>query len=540
MGGEAILVVDDAEANRTLTDIVLTDDGFDVHTAAAGGEALALLRGFHPDLMLVDIRMPGMDGLELTRRVKQSERTRDIVVVALTACAAEGDQQKAAAAGCDGYITKPIDTRRLGAQVRKYLAQRTSGSQTESIPAGGTPASGRGVEALRRRFLEEGILQSRQMLECLNQQFDVANASGLLHRWVGAAGILGYTNISEWALQGVELLSAPAPDTERLRTVLTDLGFAFSELVEAGHHPLPESIVQVLSGKRIALVGFTTEMVEALCGGLERAGALPRLFAAEESPDSAPVRDCHAILYHVRRETMRTRWLAPDAPISPDQALLLVGGREHIMRVDSAVQARVREFLIDGWQPEEALLRLGFALSRADTRTFTTSSAEGPRGTHRETSLLPDCAPPEILVADDDPLVRTMVQTTLQNHGMRCRLATTGSEALQVVRECRPHAALLDVGMPGMDGYQVLAAIREACLPVFVILLTARSHEKDISRGFTLGADDYIVKPFNLVELVARLRRLLRVPPGRMNPQMAGELLAGLVDRGLDFNEPRL
>ena len=185
MGGEAILVVDDAEANRTLTDIVLTDDGFDVHTAAAGGEALALLRGFHPDLMLVDIRMPGMDGLELTRRVKQSERTRDIVVVALTACAAEGDQQKAAAAGCDGYITKPIDTRRLGDQVRKYLAQRTSGSQTESIPAGGTPASGRGVEALRRRFLEEGILQSRQMLECLNQQFDVANASGLLHRWVG-------------------------------------------------------------------------------------------------------------------------------------------------------------------------------------------------------------------------------------------------------------------------------------------------------------------------------------------------------------------
>ena len=132
---------------------------------------------------------------------------------------------------------------------------------------------------------------------------------------------------------------------------------------------------------------------------------------------------------------MRTRWLAPDAPISPDQALLLVGGREHIMRVDSAVQARVREFLIDGWQPEEALLRLGFALSRADTRTFTTSSAEGPRGTHRETSLLPDCAPPEILVADDDPLVRTMVQATLQNHGMRCRLAATGFEALHMIRE---------------------------------------------------------------------------------------------------------
>jgi two-component system OmpR family response regulator len=69
--------------------------------------------------------------------------------------------------------------------------------------------------------------------------------------------------------------------------------------------------------------------------------------------------------------------------------------------------------------------------------------------------------------------------------------------------------------MPGMDGYQVLAAIRKECLPVPVILLTARSQENDISRGFVLGADDYIVKPFNLVELVARLRRLLRRPPGK-------------------------
>jgi len=120
MGGEAILVVDDAEVNRTLTDIVLTDEGFDVHTAAGGGEALSLLRSFHPDLMLVDIRMPGMDGLELTRRVKQNERTRDVVVVALSACAEEGYEQKAAATSCDGYITKPIDTHMLGTQVRKY------------------------------------------------------------------------------------------------------------------------------------------------------------------------------------------------------------------------------------------------------------------------------------------------------------------------------------------------------------------------------------------------------------------------------------
>jgi CheY-like chemotaxis protein len=371
------------------------------------------------------------------------------------------------------------------------------------------------VEALRRRFLEEGILQCHQMLECLHEQFDAANASSVLHRWVGAAGILGYANISDWALQGVELLTAPARDPERLRAVLTDLLFAFSELVQDGHRPVPEAIVHALSGKRIALVGFAKDVVGTFCTGLERAGALPRLFAAEEPPDSAPVRDCDAVVYHVRRETLRTRWMAADAPLSPDQALVLAGGREHIMRVNSAVQARVREFLIDDWQTEEALLRLGFSLSRARASASTTPRAEGRCGTHTAAgNSLPEGAFPEILIADDDPLVRTMVRATLQNHGMRCRLAATGAEALQIANECRPNAAVLDVGMPEMDGYQVLAAIREGGLPVHVILLTARSQEGDISRGFKLGADDYIVKPFNLVELVARLRRLLRRSPG--------------------------
>ena len=63
--------------------------------------------------------------------------------------------------------------------------------------------------------------------------------------------------------------------------------------------------------------------------------------------------------------------------------------------------------------------------------------------------------------------------------------------------------------MPGMDGFEVLAAIRQAALPVKVIMLTARQHERDVLRGFGLGADDYVVKPFNPLELAARLKRLL-------------------------------
>jgi DNA-binding response OmpR family regulator len=78
-----------------------------------------------------------------------------------------------------------------------------------------------------------------------------------------------------------------------------------------------------------------------------------------------------------------------------------------------------------------------------------------------------------------------------------------------MIRELCPQAAVLDVNMPGMDGFEVLAAIRQADLPLKVIMLTARQHERDVLRGFELGADDYVVKPFNPMELAARLKRFL-------------------------------
>jgi DNA-binding response OmpR family regulator len=114
-----------------------------------------------------------------------------------------------------------------------------------------------------------------------------------------------------------------------------------------------------------------------------------------------------------------------------------------------------------------------------------------------------------VLIADDDPTVLALVGASLKNFGMDCQTASDGRSAVDAIRRERPHAAILDVNMPGMDGYQVLAAIRSEKLPVRVLLLTARQQEQDILRGFTLGADDYLVKPFNPMELVARLKRLL-------------------------------
>jgi len=207
MPGEPILIVDDTPVNLKLTRIILVNEGYKVLTAASAEEALELLRGFHPDLVLADIQLPGIDGLELTRRIKQDENTRDITVVALTAFASKGDEQKAIDAGCDGYITKPIDTRSLGARIRALLDRRAESRAGPAPPASPDPAHPDGVaaippaelRALRRRFLDEVQERARQWLLDLEGQFNANEAARVVHQWIGAGGLLGYTALSRLA-----------------------------------------------------------------------------------------------------------------------------------------------------------------------------------------------------------------------------------------------------------------------------------------------------------------------------------------------------
>src|SRR5437016_1582158 len=113
MGGEPVLVVDDNPVNLKLVRAVLGAEGYDVRTASDGTEALAVLAQFRPRLILMDLRLPDANGFDLTRKLKADPETRDIVIVAVTAYAIPGDEEKAQSAGCSGYITKPLDTRTL-------------------------------------------------------------------------------------------------------------------------------------------------------------------------------------------------------------------------------------------------------------------------------------------------------------------------------------------------------------------------------------------------------------------------------------------
>lgn len=121
--GVAVLIVDDNPTNLKLLSYVLSSQGYDVQTAGDAISALAALKERRPQVILMDLQLPGMDGLELSRRLKMDPATRDIVILAVTAYAMKGDEQRARAAGCDGYVAKPIDTRTFPALVASYLAR---------------------------------------------------------------------------------------------------------------------------------------------------------------------------------------------------------------------------------------------------------------------------------------------------------------------------------------------------------------------------------------------------------------------------------
>jgi CheY-like chemotaxis protein len=117
-----ILVVEDNEVNQVLARAVLEREGYRVDVAANSAEALLRVSARLPDLILMDIQLGGEDGLALTRRLKADPATAMIPIVALTALAMAGDRERALNAGCEGYISKPINTRTFPAQVRGYVS----------------------------------------------------------------------------------------------------------------------------------------------------------------------------------------------------------------------------------------------------------------------------------------------------------------------------------------------------------------------------------------------------------------------------------
>jgi CheY-like chemotaxis protein len=121
MAGEKILLIEDNEVNRRLAGFLLRSQDYQVREAPSAKDAFEILKTEQVDLIVMDIQLPGMDGLEATTKLKAEPATANIPVIAVTSYAMAGDRDKALAAGCSGYVTKPIDKTIFLAEISRHL-----------------------------------------------------------------------------------------------------------------------------------------------------------------------------------------------------------------------------------------------------------------------------------------------------------------------------------------------------------------------------------------------------------------------------------
>jgi len=232
--------------------------------------------------------------------------------------------------------------------------------------------------------------------------------------------------------------------------------------------------MSALNGRTIALAALDSQQLLAVSAAIETAGGDWQAFG--RTPELAKLRSFDALICGAAAANELSAAGVP---------LLIVGAPE----ADNA-----HDFVLPPVRGEEVVLRL--------QRLFDGGAI------HRA----PIAETPVILTADDDPTTTAIVRAVVTQNAMTCHVARDGAEAFERARELVPDAIVLDVNMPFRDGFEVLSALREeprtASIPV--LMLTSVQQEADVVKGFRLGADDYVVKPFNPMELLARIRRLVR------------------------------
>jgi CheY-like chemotaxis protein len=274
-------------------------------------------------------------------------------------------------------------------------------------------------------------------------------------------------------------------------------------LSESGsHEPVPRPIQPILAGKSIAIVGFSGPEQAAMERLVRSQSGVPVGQGFQEASTVAlgwP--HCDLLMVNAPPEWAVTDPINPGWIANVGKPMLLFGSRDVLTRAARRFPAGQRDLIPAPWAEEDVMWRAAVLLARSF-------------GTPVQSQRLARREKPEILIADDDPTTRTLLHATLSRRGMVCHVADNGGDALEFVRRERPDGLVLDVGMPCLDGFQVLAAVKQdpSLSSTQVVLLTGRQAEVDILQGFGLGADDYLVKPFSPMELAARLKRLLARP----------------------------
>ena len=501
--GARILLAEDNTINQQIAVELLEGAGATVAVVGNGREAVDALLGIpYPppyDIVLMDLQMPEMDGYQATAKIRSDNRFASLPIIAMTAHATLEERNRCIDAGMNDHVSKPIHPNVLFDTVSRYyhpaatvpVQARADAAVPVSTPDDGLPVvdglnTAEGLQRvggnrrlylkLLRQFVDEES-DAAERIRATLAAGDRATAERMAHTVKGVGGNLGANDVE-----------AAAADVERA--------------VREGTPPV-EPLTERLAGALSALRG-QTGVKPGSDQGQTGVGAGPERGQTGAGPRDAVV-DREAV----------ARMLRCLADFDPAAGECLEADR-------STFQA-----LFDPRHPRAI---------RAPHRRLRIRGRAGPAGRRRARAWhfperVPHTMNARILIVDDTPANIQMLMAILKERGYQLSAATNGRQAIEAVEKVHPDLVLMDVMMPEMDGYeacrQIKASPRWHDLPI--IFLTAKTETADIVRGFDAGAVDYVAKPFNAHELLARvgthltMQRLRREMEDR-NAQLAREL----------------
>ncbi len=424
MNNKKILVVEDNALNMKLVRSLLHLGKYEVLETDDGEKGLMMMREHRPDMVLMDIQLPGKNGLEVTTLIRQDPALKHIPVVALTSYAMEGDKKRAIDAGCTGYMTKPIDTRSFLQTVQQYLEEENKivTKEHHSIESEGSVPLVKG----ERKYLPKILIVDD---EPLNTKLLAAQIPSDQYSVVSAYSGKEALEVAENIRPELILLDVMMPQMDGFEVTLK-----LKSIPSTSH--IPVIMVTALKG------------VEDKARGLES--------GAEEFL-SKPVNKV-----------------------------------ELLARINSMI--RLRRYR------EQLSLRM---------------RSEGQVVGHEESStpvLDEEICEAAILVVDDDDKDISLIKAHLNDLPYKIHVAQNGDDAIEIVKNKELDVILLDILLPGKNGFDVCKAIRELedVSPPQVVIISSLDDLDSQIKGAELGADDYLIKPINGRVFRARINSLVR------------------------------
>lgn len=264
---------------------------------------------------------------------------------------------------------------------------------------------------------------------------------------------------------------------------------------------LADEILAGLSGKKFLFIGIENDEFTRIAEEISSIGSVGRLIQpSEEAPGSPDAELCDVVLLACGVESEASAWFQPESLAKNTRPLLLAGSREQLCAHRPAICEFAVDVVIEPWHVDEVFMRAWNAMRTPSSVAALAEAVSKPRPQFH------------IVVADDNQITTRALSAILRAHDIESHVVADGLSALSAVRRLMPDLVLLDLYMPGLNGFEVLTALKQdaATRAIPVVLLTSSDKTADIQRGSALGADGYLIKPFGAHDVMARIKKLLK------------------------------